>query len=183
MHRRLPTAGPATLLTAGPAKLLLTAGLAPLLLTAGLASAPAARASAPSLSPCASAPGFYCTTIAMPLDRSGATPGTVNLAVEVHFAGSSQSQTALVALAGGPGQAALPLAPFVLKALAPALATRDLIVFDQRGTGSSGPLSCPALEVLFAGTVAQQLERCALQIGPARGAFTTAESVEDIESL
>jgi len=170
MHRRLPTAG-----------------LAVLLLSAGLATAPAARASAPapspSLSACASAPGFYCTTIAMPLDRSGATPGTIGLSVEVHFASASPSQTALVALAGGPGQAALPIAPFALKALAPALATRDLIVFDQRGTGSSDALSCPALEVLFAGTLAQQLERCALQIGPARGSFTTSESVEDIESL
>src|SRR5437588_3671665 len=166
MHRRSPTAA-----------------LAVLLLTACLATAPAARASAPSLSPCASATGFSCTTVAMPLDRSGATPGTINIAVEVHLAGSSPSQTALVALAGGPGQAALPIAPFVLKALAPALSTRDLIVFDQRGTGSSDPLSCPALAVLFRGTVAQQLEQCALQIGPARRGFTTAESVEDIESL
>ena len=99
------------------------------------------------------------------------------------MAGTTPSQSAVVALAGGPGQAALPLAPFVLRSLAPALTTRDLIVFDQRGTGSSDPLSCTALETLFLGSVAQQLERCAAEIGPARGSFTTAESVEDIESL
>jgi pimeloyl-ACP methyl ester carboxylesterase len=33
------------------------------------------------------------------------------------------------------------------------------------------------------GTLAQQVERCALEIGPARGSFTSAESVADIESL
>src|SRR5207244_13286076 len=65
----------------------------------------------------------------------------------------------------------------------PPSATRHLRVLDQRGTGESNPLACPALERFFAGSVEQELERCALQIGPARGAFTTAETVEDIESL
>ena len=31
--------------------------------------------------------------------------------------------------------------------MASALTTRDLVVFDQRGTGSSGPLHCPALNL------------------------------------
>jgi pimeloyl-ACP methyl ester carboxylesterase len=160
-----------------------TAGLAALLLIAGLASAPAAGASALPFTPCASSPGFECATVAEPLDRGGTSAETIGLSVELHLAGSTPSQTAVVALAGGPGQAALPLAPFVLKALAPALATRDLIVFDQRGTGSSDPLRCAALEPPFAGSLSLQVERCAQQIGPARAGFTTAESVEDIESL
>ena len=50
---------------------------------------------------------------------------------------------AVLALAGGPGQAALPLAEFIAEAIAPALTTRDLIVFDQRGTGASDPLELP----------------------------------------
>ena len=41
----------------------------------------------------------------------------------------------------------MPLGEFIAKAIAPALATRDLLVFDQRGTGESDPLSCPALAV------------------------------------
>ncbi len=94
------------------------------------------------------------------------------------------SHAAVVALAGGPGQAALPLAAGMAKTIAPALATRDLLVFDQRGTGSSGPLACPALEGVEAlGSIGQAFERCAGQIGAKRGAYTTQESVADIEAL
>ena len=90
----------------------------------------------------------------------------------------------MLALAGGPGQAADPLAGFVAKAIAPALRGRDLIVYDQRGTGRSDPLNCensPALE--RARSEAQLAEQCALQLGPARGAFTSEESVADIEAI
>ncbi len=123
----------------------------------------------------------------MPLDRSGTVSGTLSLSIERKLAGTSPSASAVVALAGGPGQAALPLAPFIAEAIAPALHTRDLLVFDQRGTGTSGPLSCPALdsaaEAASAQNAGELIERCALQLGPARGAYTTSESVEDIEAI
>ena len=68
--------------------------------------------------------------------------------------------------------------------MAPALASRDLLLFDQRGTGSSDPLSCSALEEATpASNVASVFEQCALDIGPARADFTTQESVQDIEAL
>src|SRR5208282_5876105 len=59
----------------------------------------------------------------------------------------------------------------------------DLLVFDQRGTGTSDPLGCNALEGFGNGALTQLFEQCALEIGAARGGFTTAESVEDIEAL
>jgi pimeloyl-ACP methyl ester carboxylesterase len=125
--------------------------------------------------------------VTVPLSRSGAAAGTIALKVERLQAGSTPSNEAVVALAGGPGQAALPLAGFMSKALAPALSSRDLVVFDQRGTGESGPLSCPALGSAAGAagidSVAKLFERCALQLGPARAGYTTAESVADIESL
>jgi pimeloyl-ACP methyl ester carboxylesterase len=147
----------------------------------GLVAVPAAGALV--FSPCASSPGFACTTVPVPLERSGGVPGTISLSVERTLAGPSRSQSAVLALAGGPGQAALPLGEFVAKALAPALANRDLLVFDQRGTGASDPLGCPALESFSASSVMQLFEQCALQIGPQRAAYTTQESVADIEAL
>ena len=120
----------------------------------------------------------------MPLDRSGAVPGTIALSVARKLSGNTPSSTAVIALAGGPGQPALPFAEFTAKAMAPALHGRDLLVFDQRGTGSSDPLSCPALESIdLHETIARIFQRCAEQIGPARGAFTSQESVQDIEAL
>jgi pimeloyl-ACP methyl ester carboxylesterase len=157
---------------------------------AGLAAAPASAAL--SFGPCPEGPGFECATVAVPLDRSGRVPGTIPLSVERRTASGSPlaaSQTAVLALAGGPGQAADPLAGDLAKAIAPALTTRDMLVFDQRGTGKSSPLSCPifsdarALAQATEATIAPLVEQCALQIGPARGAFTTAESVEDIEAV
>jgi pimeloyl-ACP methyl ester carboxylesterase len=111
-------------------------------------------------------------------------PGTIGLSVERLQAGLTPSSSAVLALAGGPGQAANPLAGFIAKAIAPALRSRDLIVYDQRGTGRSDPLDChntPALEQ--ARSEAQLAEQCALQLGPARGAFTSEESVQDIEAI
>jgi pimeloyl-ACP methyl ester carboxylesterase len=110
-------------------------------------------------------------------------PGTLALSVERRLAGPSPSRDAVVALAGGPGQAALPLAEYIPKVIAPALGTRDLLLLDQRGTGTSDPLACSALERFSNQPVNRLFEECAQQIGPARGAFTTAESVNDIEEL
>jgi pimeloyl-ACP methyl ester carboxylesterase len=133
--------------------------------------------------PCAER-GFACSTVTVPLDRSGAVAGTVGLKLERLQAGAAPSASAVVALAGGPGQAALPLAPATARALAPALTTRDLLVFDQRGTGSSGPLGCSALDGVEAlASIGAAFERCALQIGGRRGAYTTQESVADIEAV
>jgi pimeloyl-ACP methyl ester carboxylesterase len=162
------------------------AALLPALL---LANWPASSAASSSLSfiPCANSPGFSCTTVPVPLDRSGRVPGTISLSVERKTAGATQSRDAVVALAGGPGQATLPLGAFIAEAIAPALGARDLLIFDQRGTGASDPLSCPALssakEIEKSNAAGELIARCALQIGPARGAFTTQESVEDIEAI
>jgi pimeloyl-ACP methyl ester carboxylesterase len=155
--------------------------------TAALSVAPAAVAL--TFAPCAQEPTFSCTTVPVPLDRSGATPGTIALSVERLQSGPAQSSSAVLALAGGPGQAADPLAGELAKGIAPALAGRDLVVYDQRGTGRSDPLSCRALDYsrglanATANTVGRFFEECALQLGSARGAFTTQESVQDIEAV
>ncbi len=157
--------------------------LAAALIGGALALGSVSQADALAFVPCASSAGFDCATLPVPLDRSGGVPGAVALSIERKSAAAGQTRDAVVALAGGPGQAALPLAEFIAKAIAPALVDRDLIVFDQRGTGESDPLSCSALDTLDAATLAELFERCALQIGPARGAYTTQESVEDIEAI
>jgi pimeloyl-ACP methyl ester carboxylesterase len=149
-----------------------------------LAAAPVPWAAALTSTRCSDNHGFSCTTLAVPLDRSGTINGTVSLKVERLQAAATPSQSAVVALAGGPGQAAIPLASDTAAAIAPALGGRDLVIFDQRGTGASGPLACRALEGEGGlATIGAAFERCALQIGAARGSYTTAESVDDIEAL
>jgi pimeloyl-ACP methyl ester carboxylesterase len=127
---------------------------------------------------------FPCGRLAVPLDRSGATPGRVSLFVGRIRADRQPARGALFVLAGGPGQSASEaFGGDGLGLLAPALHSRDLIVFDQRGTGRSGLLRCRALErsnMLDAGSVAG---RCAGQLGARRHHYTSRASVEDIEAI
>jgi pimeloyl-ACP methyl ester carboxylesterase len=156
---------------------------------AGLAKAHTAVAHAATAAPCAHDPSFACTSVTVPLEREGTAPGTIALSVERLPAasaapGAAPSSSAVMALAGGPGQAAVPLAGFIAKAIAPALRTRDLIVYDQRGTGRSDPLSCHSSRALErVSTIGRYAEACALQLGQARAGFTTLESVQDIEAI
>jgi pimeloyl-ACP methyl ester carboxylesterase len=145
-----------------------------------LVFAPAAGAQI-AYTPCQPA-GFQCGQLAVPLDRTGAVPGTITLSVERAVAASNPTGSAIVALAGGPGQAALPAASEFASILGPGLANRDLVVFDQRGTGASGRLSCPALDQAFS-SVAAAAAQCANQLGPARGFYRSSDSVDDIEAI
>src|SRR4051812_38285540 len=115
-----------------------------LLLLTLAAIAPAAAHAAAPFAPCRPI-GFECATVDVPLDRSGAVSGTIPLAVVRARASDNPDRSAVVALAGGPGQAANPLASDFAEVLGPALAHRDLLTFDSRGTGDSAPLSCPTL--------------------------------------
>jgi pimeloyl-ACP methyl ester carboxylesterase len=150
---------------------------------AALAIAVPARAQIPFVA-CPKGNNFACAKLAVPLDRSGAVPGTISLAIRRHRAAVGEARSAIVALAGGPGQAAVPFSEEFAELLGPIAATRDLIVFDQRGIGLSHPLSCHAFERNRSlnpspGAVAA----CAAQLGRARSFYQTADSVADIEDI
>jgi pimeloyl-ACP methyl ester carboxylesterase len=165
----------------------ITAGVA--LSTAAALAAAAPPAGALTFTRCAAGSPFRCARLAVPLDRSGAVPGTVNLFVERRPPTIGAARGAVLALAGGPGQAATPLASDFVTVLGPALRTRDLIVLDQRGTGKSGLLRCSGLERLDAradaspAEVAAAGEACANALGSARAHYTTIDSVEDVEAV
>ncbi|HXM86581.1 MAG TPA: hypothetical protein VN889_03010, partial [Solirubrobacteraceae bacterium] len=168
-----------------PRRALITMLAVSLSLIALAAAAAGSASAALTYSQCPENSGFSCAPISVPLDRSGKAPGTITLTVERKAASTTQTPSAVIALAGGPGQAADPLAEQLATAIAPALSARDLLVFDQRGTGRSTPLNCPifdntaALESAGETALGSLVELCALQIGAVRGAFTTQESVED----
>jgi pimeloyl-ACP methyl ester carboxylesterase len=117
----------------------------------------------------------------VPLDHAGTVPGSVSLSVVRRRALVQPSLGVLVALAGGPGQAAVPFAGQFAAVLKAGLDRRDLVVFDQRGTGRSGFLSCPSLN--GGGSLAGAVQQCADALGPAREFYTTRDTVEDIEAL
>jgi pimeloyl-ACP methyl ester carboxylesterase len=144
------------------------------------AFAPAGASAALPWAACPTA-GFECSTLAVPLDRAAPAGEQVTLSVARVKAATNPNNVAVVPLAGGPGQAALPLEQTFASVLQPAIAGRDLLVFDQRGTGASGALSCQALRQR--GSIVKLAESCANEIGPRRAFFRTADSVADIEAL
>ncbi len=149
----------------------------------GALAACASASAASTFSPCTSSAKdrTLCGQVAVPLDRSGAVPGAIDLRVRVLEPAHGTPSATIVALAGGPGQAAVPLLGGFEQTLAPVLRTRQLVVFDQRGTGGSGRISCSSLA--REGDAVTAIADCASQLGPARADYTTAASVEDVEAV
>jgi pimeloyl-ACP methyl ester carboxylesterase len=133
--------------------------------------------------PCGDSNDYACGHLTVPLDEGGAAPGQITLAMRRHRAPVGETSEAVIALAGGPGQAALPFTEAFTHLLGPILNTRDLVVFDQRGIGLSHPLSCHRFEVGGSGLVGRQIAECASQLGPERAYYTTAQTVADIEAI
>jgi pimeloyl-ACP methyl ester carboxylesterase len=89
-----------------------------------------------------------CSYVIVPEDRTGDPSHTIRLAVAVyHSTSSNPSPDPVLFLQGGPGGEAVKLSADAYDLLvAPFLAKRDFITFDQRGTGLSDPaLKCDEL--------------------------------------
>lgn len=158
--------------------LVLTALL--LALATGLASA----AEPLALQPCSgdNQDRSRCGSVRVPLDRGGALAGAVDLRVRLLDPANGAPKATVIALAGGPGQAATPLLEQFVQGLGAAGRSRRVVAFDQRGTGGSGALRCTAAS-RAGGTLAEAVGRCAAEIGPRRTAYTTAASVADLEAV
>jgi len=154
--------------------------LSALLSVAALLLVPNAASAALQFRPCVDLGGLRCATLSVPLDHSGATPGTVNL--RVARMGRNAGPT-LMYLSGGPGGAGVTEMASVISSLPWLETSFQVIGYDQRGTGRSGLLRCPRLErdTTLSGTAAG--EDCANRIGPARRFYTTPDSVADMEAI
>lgn len=143
-----------------------------------------------------------CGYLEVPEDRSQPEGASVRLHVAI-FASESEEPASdpIVYLEGGPGGDALEAVPFVFEErFAPFLANRQLIMFDQRGTGYSRPsLDCPeykemSLEVLDEVLTAEEQEQLFLESmaachsrlveeGIDLGAYDSAASAADVADL
>jgi pimeloyl-ACP methyl ester carboxylesterase len=158
--------------------------IAVLTVTACAAIQPGGASAAISWAPCGDSNVQACGHLTVPLDPTGAVPGAITLAMRRQRSPVGEAKDAVIALAGGPGQAAIPFTGQFADLLGPILWTRDLIAFDQRGTGLSHPLSCPAFEHLGSGGPSPgAVAICAGQIGEERDLYTTTQTVTDIEAI
>jgi pimeloyl-ACP methyl ester carboxylesterase len=136
--------------------------------------------------PCDSAKGFTCSTLRVPLDHSGRTPGDLSLAIAAAD-NADAPKGVLVALTGGPGQGGVDFIPRSRARMRALLHDYRLVMFDQRGTGAAA-LRCPALQRAVGTsdlTVPPpgSVEACARALGPQRRFYSTADTVADLEAL
>src|SRR4051812_11258665 len=122
--------------------------------------------------------GGRCATVSVPLDRSGEVPGTIGISVE-RLPARGHSRGTLLALAGGPGDAASAVFARARDALQALRTEHDVVLVDQRGTGRSAPIDCPELAGGNPGGVAA----CAARLGPAVHLYTTASFADDLEDV
>jgi pimeloyl-ACP methyl ester carboxylesterase len=144
-----------------------------------------ARTGLAGAAPCPDAPGFTCSTLSVPLDRTGKTPGRLVLRIGVRDRGGSLGT--LVFLTGGPGQPGVSIASYVTGRIGNLFAGYRLVFFDQRGTGR-GALRCRALQRQMGSTdlvvpTKAAVTSCARAIGPRRRFFSTASTVDDLDDL
>jgi pimeloyl-ACP methyl ester carboxylesterase len=152
-----------------------------------LGRAPGVPTKSSHASECGVTAGLLCTTVVVPLDRSGRVPGTIPLHVEVVPA-LGTPRGALFLIAGGPGQGSAHVfgldndqAVSLFRFLFPGY---TLVAYDDRGTGASGLLDCPDVQAAI--TADQQRTAaagCGASIGPAAAFYSTHEHAEDLEAV
>ena len=134
-----------------------------------------------------------CATIAVSADPDDSASGTFDLAVATLPArGRSSVSDPLVFIAGGPGQSAREIYPSVARAFRHANRDRDIILVDQRGTGGSGLLDCPASsdplgdEEDLEGLAKQARETaiaCLESIDVDPALYTTSVAIHDLDAV
>ena len=129
-----------------------------------------------------------CAVLRVPLDPAKPTGASIELAVS-RIAGSARPRLAdaLLAINGGPGGSSRELLVDLAPALRMAAGERDVIVVDQRGTGASSPLRCPATPIDDTAPSRADLEsltrNCLAALPHDPRFFTTSVAVHDLEHL
>ncbi|MHB8377198.1 MAG: alpha/beta hydrolase [Dehalococcoidia bacterium] len=144
-----------------------------------------------------------CGFLTVPEDRAKAGGRTIQLAaVVIKSTSPSPAPDPMLYLSGGPGQPALTnnMQAFTRDFAAPVQSKRDLVFFDQRGTGLSQPaLTCPEVNDAFRAALAADIRSAQEAQGRAASlrachdrlakqgidfaAYSSAESAADIADL
>ena len=129
------------------------------------------------------APAAWCGDIRRPLDPSGAIADAISIHFEFyrHTAPGNPEGT-LVATEGGPGYPATLSRQEYLDLFAPLLAGHDFVLMDNRGTGQSGALDCPALQAAPSWTL-ELIGACGESLGGRAALFSTAYAADDLAAI
>jgi pimeloyl-ACP methyl ester carboxylesterase len=128
-------------------------------------------------------PAPWCGTLVRALDPAGVVAGTLSIYFEYypHLA-PGKSLGMLVATEGGPGYPATESRDEYLALLRPLRAHRDLVIMDNRGTGQSGAINCPAMQSAPVITV-EDVGACGRSLGAQAALYSTALAADDLAAI
>jgi pimeloyl-ACP methyl ester carboxylesterase len=96
---------------------------------------------------CARAPLTYCGGLEVPLDYSSAASPDIHIGFRwLPATAARPAAGTILTVEGGPGFASTGTEPEYVAMTGPLLRTRNLLIVDLRGTGTSTPVNCPGLE-------------------------------------
>jgi len=169
----------------------LLVGFAP---AASAATAPSAGATAESaasvrigtlvLKHCAVVSHALCGSLTRPWDPTGRIAGTVSVGFAFVPArdASAPALGTVVPHEGGPGYSTTGTGSSYAAMYGPLLQRRNLLLVDQRGTGLTAPITCPALDNLV-GAYAPAAATCARSLGSHANLYGTALSADDLAAV
>jgi pimeloyl-ACP methyl ester carboxylesterase len=127
-------------------------------------------------------PSTWCGDVARALDPSGAVAGKIPVHFELHRHTAGRQVGTLVATEGGPGYPATLSRADYLALFKPLLATHDLLLMDNRGTGRSAAIDCPGLQSADHWTV-PLIAECGASLGPRAALYSTAYAADDLAAI
>ena len=125
-----------------------------------------------------------CGTVDVPLDRAQPAAGTIPIYFELYqrSGSSGPSPVAIVPSIGGPGVSDTAFRLVWLSIFAPLLDRRDLLVIDDRGTGRSEAIDCPALQHLV-GELVSAVRACGAQLGATSSRYGSGDVADDVDAV
>lgn len=128
-----------------------------------------------------------CLSMKVPVDWSRPGPDSITVSAVVLPANNRRDRSPLIVIPGGPGQGASLYGALVSTALADVRRTRDVVLFDPRGTGRSTPFDCRPTRDEEAGLDSAARvafgQRCAKSAPAPTEFFTSREIIADLEAL
>ena len=135
--------------------------------------------------PCRDSSSWTCGSVAVPLERTVPSKGTIR----VHFRvlpreiTDNPSAGTIVVVAGGPGQSTIDQFQWAQSAFRGLLADHDLLLVDNRGTGASGAVNCPMLQAEQPYLSADAVAQCRSLLGSRADDYGTDAAVDDLDQI
>ncbi|HSP39488.1 MAG TPA: alpha/beta hydrolase [Frankiaceae bacterium] len=143
-----------------------------------------------ALGPCSDAadnPGWLCGSVPVPFDRAHPAARSISIGIAIfpHTDQSTPAAEPVFVTDGGPGDATTASKLFRTIQFGQLIDHRDLVLIDNRGTGTSGAINCPALQdgVTDPQDVIASVGACGAQLGPDADRYGAGDVALDTEAV